>query len=238
MTSTIMTLTRHQKLEHVFDVLALSVDAITYLTTTGTVTTVTRLVNTGPEWFSTAVKDGEISEADNSEITAFKIWYITKFLPEKDIVEQLNHDSWEKFCSAKTPGATVAGSATSTAGATTDTVKIKTDLRHYPTFDGRLEKWTMFKRKFLAVTVMHGHGEILKKGYVVPSDPADAKLHVEHGNVIHSALILGLAAGTAILKVVKHDATRDGAQAWADLIEWYEGQGSMEAIAKRAMETL
>jgi hypothetical protein len=47
-----------------------------------------------------------------------------------------------------------------------------------------------------------------------------------------------LAGGTAILKVVKHDTTRDGALAWADLMEWYKGQGSMEAIAKRAMETL
>ena len=89
-----------------------------------------------------------------------------------------------------------------------------------------------------AVAVMHGHGDILEKGYEVPKDPADAKTHAEHGKVIHSALILGLAGGTAILKVVKYDSTRDGAQAWADLIEWYEGQGSMEAIAKRAMETL
>jgi streptomycin 6-kinase len=56
--------------------------------------------------------------------------------------------------------------------------------------------------------------------------------------MIHSALILGLAGGSAILKVVKHDSTRDGSQACADLIEWYEGQGSLEAIAKCAMEML
>jgi hypothetical protein len=140
------------------------------------------------------------------------------------------------FCSSKTLGASVAGSTTGTATATTYKIKIKTDLRHYPTFDGCPEKWTMFKRKFLAVAVMYGHGKILKKGWMVPSNAADAKLHVEHGNIIFSALILGLAAGTAILKVVKHDSTRDGAQAWADLVKWYKGEGSMEAIAKRAMD--
>jgi hypothetical protein len=82
-----------------------------------------------------------------------------------------------------------------------NTVSIKTDLRHYPVFDGWLEKWTMFKRKFLAVAVMHGHGEILEKGYKAPTDPANAKTHAEHSHVIHSVLILGLAGGTAILKV-------------------------------------
>jgi hypothetical protein len=127
-------LTRHQKLHHVFAVLALPDNAITYLTTTGTVTTVTRLVNLGTEWFSTAVEDGEISEANNSEITAFKIWYVlTKFDPDRDIITQLTHGTWEKFCSARTPGATVANVTTSSTGSTpTGTVSIKTDLRHYP----------------------------------------------------------------------------------------------------------
>ena len=230
--------TRRQKLEYVFDVLALSDEAIEYLTTTGTVTTITRLVNVGDDWFGTVVEDANLSEVDISEIIAFKLWYWTKFLPEGDIVEQLTHDSWEKFCSAKAPGATTTESTSSDSATTKDSVKIKTDLRHYPTFDGRLEKWTTFKRKFLAVAIMHGHGDILAKDYKTPSDPADAKMHAEHGHVIHSALVLGLAGGTAILKVVKHDLSRDGALAWADLIEWYEGQGSMEAIAKRAMETL
>jgi hypothetical protein len=59
-------------LEHVFDVLALSSDAITYLTRTGTVTTIKRLINVGPEWFATAVADGEISKAGNSKITALR----------------------------------------------------------------------------------------------------------------------------------------------------------------------
>jgi hypothetical protein len=75
----------------------------------------------------------------------------------------------------------------------------------------------MSKRKFLAVAVMPGHGKILEKGYIVPSDPQ---------LMLRSMLnmILGLAGGTAILKVVKHDSTRDGSQACADLIEWYEGR--------------
>jgi hypothetical protein len=98
-----------------------------------------------------------------------------------------------KVLLCQNPGATVASSATSTANAATDTVKIKPNLRHYyPTFDGCLEKYTMFKHKFLAVAVMHGHGKILEKGYMVPSNPADGKIHDKHGNVMHSAaLILG-----------------------------------------------
>jgi hypothetical protein len=124
-------LTRLQKLDHVFVVLALPDSAITYLTTTGTVTNVTRLVNLGTEWFSTAVEGGEISEADNSEITAFKIWYVTKFDPDRDVITQLTHATWEKFYSARTTGATVANAATSIGGTPTGTVSIKTDLRHY-----------------------------------------------------------------------------------------------------------
>jgi hypothetical protein len=129
MSATTPTLTCRQKLDNVFDVLALSTDAIKFLTETGTVTTITRLINVGIEWFSTAIDDGEIYEADNSEITAFKILYTTKYLPEDDIVAQLTHDSWEKFCSTKTPGATVADGAASAEDAIKDTVKIKTNLK-------------------------------------------------------------------------------------------------------------
>ena len=87
--------TRRQKLDHVFDVLALSDAAKEYLTTVGTVTTITRLIHVGDDWFGTAVTNQHLSTADTNEIIAFKVWYWTKFLPEDDIVVQLTDESWE-----------------------------------------------------------------------------------------------------------------------------------------------
>ena len=115
---------------------------------------------------------------------------------------------------------------------------LKIDLCSYPKFSGRIQDWVPFKRQFKAVASMQGLEDVVDKDFVLPVDREELALFMRKSHFIHAALTIALAGGTAILRVELFASNRDGRSAWVSLVEWYEGQGSTNSVAKRAMTVL
>jgi hypothetical protein len=76
-------------------------------------------------------------------------------------------------------------------------------------------------------------GELVEDSYTVPEEGEDNfKVFTQKNALLHSALMMAMAEGTAILKVEKFRPMADGRGAWMALHDWYEGQGSNELVAK------
>jgi len=123
---------------------------------------------------------------------------------------------------------------------TKDDINVKVDIRSYPTFSGKINDWKSYKRKFEALASIHGFSFIMKKDFIVPDKGDDDAYHI-YGNCssfLQSILEYSLASGTALSRVTIFSSSGDGRSAWLSLRTWFEGQGSQEAIAKKALETI
>ena len=91
----------------------------------------------------------------------------------------------------------------------------------------------------IAVATAQGYGELTDVEYICPSDQDEgfSKFNQKNG-LFHAGLTVATAKGMAITKVDKFKKTHDGVRAWTELLNYYEGQGSSESIAKWAMNTL
>jgi len=117
-------------------------------------------------------------------------------------------------------------------------VAAKPEIKSYPTFDGNLMKWKLFKDKFMAVATSQQMATLLHPHYKLPRQPQALERHRNANMFLFSALLFATAGGTAATVVKRHDKTQDGRLAWLDLRKWYEGQGSKNSIARRALQTL
>ena len=82
-------------------------------------------------------------------------------------------------------------------------------------------------------------GELLEDSYTVPEEGEEGfKVFTQKNSLLHSALTMSTADSSAALKVEKFRLTVGGRGAWMALRDWYEGQGSNESVAKRAMKIL
>ncbi len=117
-------------------------------------------------------------------------------------------------------------------------VAAKPEIKSYPTFDGDLNKWKLFKDKFLAVATSQQMVTLLLPQYALPRQPQALERHRNANMFLFSALLFATAGGTAATVVKRHELTQDGRLAWLNLRKWYEGQGSKNSIARRALQTL
>lgn len=119
---------------------------------------------------------------------------------------------------------------------------VKIDIRSYPEFDGKLQSWKAFKQKFLSVATIHGIQPIMAPSFSVPSDPPDSKETVNSFTsknlFLQSILEFSLAKSTASALVKRFNTQGDGRSAWLELVKWFEGQGSQETIAQKALSIL
>ena len=156
-----------------------------------------------------------------------------------DITEQLTDLSWEHYCTVHTgSGTTNPNPNISGTGKTPAKVSLKADIKQYPSFTGRLQDWVAFKRQFVAIASLHGHADVVNTDFVMPSDPEEQDEFLEKAKFIFAALTVCLAKGTAIFKVQQYSDDSDGHSAWKSLCDWYEGQGSSDSVAMRAVNTL
>ena len=117
--------------------------------------------------------------------------------------------------------------------------KVRADLKQYRRFSGTIDEYVPWKRSTRAVATAQGMGELLDDDYTVPQEGEDNyKVYAQKNALLHAALTMATAKGTAILRVEKFRLESDGRGAWMSLRDWYEGQGSNESIAKRAMKIL
>ena len=115
---------------------------------------------------------------------------------------------------------------------------VKIDVRSYPEFDGTLKNWKSYKQKFKSVASMHGLGDLVNSTYQVPSGPKELENHYMKNGFLQSILEYSLAKGTALTRVKKFSKIRDGRESWKELAVWYEGQGSTETLARKALTTI
>ena len=74
--------------------------------------------------------------------------------------------------------------------------------------------------------------------FVMPTEPKELNDFLARSKFIYVALTVCLAKGTAIFKVQQFSEDSDGHSAWKSLCDWYEGQGSSDSMAMRAVNTL
>jgi len=117
-------------------------------------------------------------------------------------------------------------------------VAAKPEIKSYPTFDGNLAKWKLFKDKFLAVATSQQMVALLIPEYRLPRQPQALERHRNANTFLYSALLFATAGGTAATVVKRYSMSQDGCLAWLHLRKWYEGQGSKTSIARRALQTL
>ena len=92
------------------------------------------------------------------------------------------------------------------------------------------------------MATIHGIQPIMSPSFVVPSDPTDSKEVVtsftSKNLFLQSILEFSLAKSTASALVKRFNGKGDGRSAWLELVEWFEGQGSQETIAQKALSIL
>ena len=115
---------------------------------------------------------------------------------------------------------------------------VKVDLKSYPTFDGKLQNWKPFKRQFYAMAQMHSLDYLLSKSIDSLAIDEESEKYKKDNKFLQSALTYALAKSHSISKVEKNDNSGDGKQSWLDLVDWYEGQGSEETIAAKALNVI
>ena len=239
--------TRAQKLTHVLDMLDMPEAVKTFLASNG-VTSISRLVNS--DIFDGAVDEGNMTAADAMQIAVFKRWFTSEFDPDgESITEQLTEEVWDTYIAqnhasayrntdAEAPNADPDEEPSDILKSNDLWRYLKVDLRSYPKFSGRIQDWVSFKRQFKAVASMQGLEDIVVKDIDDAQNEEEAALFEKKSHFIHAALTMSLAGGTAILRVEQFSASRNGHAAWKSLVDWYEGQGSTNSVAKRAMSVL
>ena len=191
-------------------------------------------------------------------ILTFKKWCIdyTNNNPNTSLVNidwknEFTIELWEDFVFKEGNGTTVMQQSASTGGAkkegnqatsqlTSNMPNVKIDIKSYPTYDGKLSAWKGYKQQFKALATIHGFSYLLEKEYSVPTDTTSIEYvdYIQHNSFLQSILVFSLAKSTALSKVKPFTDTQDGRSAWKELDEWYEGLGSQETVAKKALEII
>lgn len=191
-------------------------------------------------------------------ILTFKKWCsnFTNDNPDKSLInidwkDEFTIEMWEDFIfkesnanaevkeSDSTSSAEKAGNQLSNQ-VTANLSNIKIDIKSYPTYDGKLSTWKGYKQQFKALATIHGFSYLLEKEYSVPSDTTSVEYanYIKHNSFLQSILVFSLAKSTALSKVKPFTDAQDGRKAWKELDEWYEGLGSQETVAKKALEII
>jgi hypothetical protein len=237
--------TRAVHLQRTFDVLQLSDEAQDFLrdkkiTNIGRLAMLQDVQVEG--WASSTTP---LTESDANEIIKFKAWYLawTKNR-ESDLTNFMGVFTEEMWDTYFPTGDDAVQDDQGLHGRSEEVeernnFKVKADLKQFLRFTGLIDEYVPWKRATRAVATAQGMGELLEDSYTVPEEgDDDYKVFTQKNSLLHSALVMATAQGTAILKVEKFRPTADGRGAWMALRDWYEGQGSNEAVAKRAMKML
>ncbi len=95
----------------------------------------------------------------------------------------------------------------------------KPDIKSYPTFDGNLSKWKLFKDRFLAGETSQQMVTLLKPHYTLPRQPQALERHSNANMFLYSSLLYATAGGTAATVVKQHYVTQDGRLTWMNLMK-------------------
>ncbi len=79
---------------------------------------------------------------------------------------------------------------------------------------------------------------LLKPHYSLPRQPQALERHRNANIFLYSAILFATEGGTGATVVKRQEKTQDGRLAWLNPRKWYEGQGSKNNIARRALQTL
>ena len=238
--------TRAVRLQRTFEVLELSNEAQDYLRDVCNVSNVGRLASIQDDVLDAwAQGTAPLTESDAVEITKFKSWYHTWTKDSEanlaDFMADFTEEMWDVYYPTTAVDVHEAEGLheRSEGEGVRNDFKVKADLRQYRRFTGTIDEYVPWKRSTRAVATAQGLGELLDDTYTVPQEEEDEfKVYEQKNALLHSALTMATAEGTAILKVEKFRPMADGRGAWMALRDWYEGQGSNESIAKRAMKLL
>ena len=237
--------TRAVHLQRTFDVLQLSDEAQVFLRDDKKVTNIGKLAMLQESqvegWASSTTS---LTESDVNEISKFKAWYLA-WTKNRDndlsnFMGVFTEDMWDTYFP---PGEDVVQDDEGLHGKSEgvedrNNFKVKADLKQFLRFTGLIDEYVPWKCAMRAVAMAQGLGELLEDSYTVPEEGGeDYKVYHQKNALLHSALMMVMAEGTAILKVEKFHPTADGRGAWMALRDWYEGQGSNESVAKRALNS-
>ena len=177
----------------------------------------------------------------------FKVWF-GKYVKEydgipTDWITTFTEEIWEEFLlleSVKVKTAPTVTTVNSSVNQATSSKlpQVKIDIRSYPEFNGKLKEWRVFKKQFISVASMHGIANIMNNDYKIPTDQDELMIFNQKNTFLQSILEHSLAKGTALSRVVKHSKKCNGIGSWVELVQWFEGQGSYETIAKEALTVL
>ena len=79
----------------------------------------------------------------------------------------------------------------------------------------------------------------MELSYIMPSQTDTVYLKVTNENsFLYSIIEYSLAKSTAVSRVKRYSKTKDGRGSWLALVDWYEGQGSTDALAKKALQII
>ena len=82
---------------------------------------------------------------------------------------------------------------------------------------------------------MHGIGYLLSPTFVTPTDNQKLNEYRAKNKFLQSILEFALAKGNALTRVKKFSNAENGRQSWLELLTWFENQGSIETLARKAL---
>lgn len=136
--------TRLQKFNHVLDVLGI-VDPTRQYLVDNQIPSITRMTNS--QIYDTAIENGEVSEADASELKMFQSWYRTVYDAGdgvEDVTVPFTEAAWEHFIAIYDEDAEEEAEEQEDAKSTRKAPAwMKTDLRSYPSFSGKIQDWVV-----------------------------------------------------------------------------------------------
>ena len=116
---------------------------------------------------------------------------------------------------------------------------VKIDIKTCPVFDGQVKDWKKYKRQFTSVVSIHVISNCMELSYDMLSQTDTIYLKITTENSFLCPVIeYSLAKSTAVSRVNRHSKTKDGRGSWLVLVDWYEGQGSIEVLAKKALKII
>jgi hypothetical protein len=186
-----------------------------------------------------------LTESDVNEISKFKAWYLA-WTKNRDnnlsnFLGIFTEDMWDTYFPSGDDAVQddLGLHGRSEEVEERNNFKVKADLKQFRRFTGLIDDYVPWKRATRAVATAQGMGELLEDSYTVPEEGEEGfKIFTQKNALLHSALTMSTADSSATLKVEKFRLTADGRGAWMALRDWYEGQGSNESVAKRAMKIL
>jgi hypothetical protein len=241
---------RLQIVTYLLDALDICADSKTMLSDTLRYNTASKLLNMRRIQIDTLVDEGRIYLAEGEQIMRLQFW---TNLRRKDGLgtpetlaewrESFSSDIFDRFVEAEF----IAPGEAETAAAL-DEIEVKPRPKgnsgikpsDYPEFDGRRDGWFVWRLEYEATAEMAGMKDVLN--VVDSTDHLKKRLddHQYDDAVTYqfSMLKKKTSKGTALAKVKKYDATRDGALAWLDLKEYYNQEGDKKTYGAECLKNL